>query len=124
MNKAVQLHIDSIMSPDYMKKFLNSGFRFADVGVCDPAILAKDNWEDEFKRVRDVLDGYGVTAAQTHLYYYDLLRSCESVDDETDELIRRSVAATGIVGAKWGAFHPWSFWSRSATDVSHEERFL
>ena len=108
MIKSIELHLDHIMDPTYMKKFVNSGFRFADVTVCEPKILAMPDWEDQYKRIRETMESYGVKAAQTHLYYYNILRSCESTDEETDGLIRRSVAATGIVGAKWGAFHPRS----------------
>ncbi len=108
VQKAIQASTKRIQNPGFLKKLVNSGFRGISVALEDKDILMAPQWEDNIRRIKADLDEAGITVVQTHLAYYNILRSCESTDDETDEMLRRSVAATGLLGAKWGAYHPRS----------------
>ena len=105
MVKAIQLSAKRFLDEGCMRRYLNAGFRAAAVGL-EWEDLDLPDWKGHIEQIREAMDAHGIVCVQTHLQYYDILRSSESVDEKTDEIIRRSVEATPMLGAKWGAFHP------------------
>ena len=105
MIKAMQITAKRFLDEGFVRRYKNAGFRAAAVSLAADDLMLPD-WKGHVQRIRDAMDENGIACVQTHLQYYNILRSAESVDDETDECIRRSVEATPMLGAKWGAFHP------------------
>lgn len=108
MKKSLMVDAVQCLDPAFVKRYKDAGFSCATLGMSVGNLLEGPDWKDRIRRVRDALNENGITCCETHLRYYDILRSCESTDAETDEIIRRSVEATSVLGAKWGAWHPRS----------------
>ena len=107
MEKALQLRASSFLDEGRVRRYKNAGFRAAAVSF-GPEDLMIPDWKGHINSINEAMEKAGISCIQTHLQYYDILRSSESTDDETDECIRRSLEATPMLGAKWGAFHPRS----------------
>lgn len=106
MKKAFQFSADKLLEPGFASMVRDAGFESVAVNLSGVSFMGEKNWKDQVFRLREVLDENGLDCCQTHLEVYDILLSCEITDDETDELIRRSVEATPLLGARWGAWHP------------------
>ncbi len=105
MEKGMQFPAKRFLDDGFIRRYKNAGFRAAAVSL-EQEDLAIPDWKGHIVQIRDSMDAAGISCIQTHLWYYNILRSSESIDDETDECIRRSVEATAMLGAKWGALHP------------------
>lgn len=99
-----------------VKACAEAGFRHVDAnlcGFCRPGRpLTQDNWEKWVHDTRDLGDELGIDFSQAHAYY---ARGNEFNSDGTyvdgqwgEELMRRSVLAAEILGAKWMVVHPYS----------------
>lgn len=68
--------------------------------------LCGADWLDWAKRLREDMDKRGITATQAHAPFYNTL-SPEIQDREyKEEMIRRSIIASDILGVKWIVIHP------------------
>lgn len=92
-----------------------AGYRYLDANLCSscrPGMpLTQDNWEEWAHFMRKTGDEAGISFTQAHAYFGLGLRVDENgvrSDEENDPelLMRRSVLAAEILGAKWMAVHP------------------
>ena len=93
-----------------------AGYKYVDANLCTACRtdqpLTQDNWEEWAHNLRKVADDHGVTFAQSHAYWTvgeefnpDLSRT----DGELgEELMRRSVLTSQILGTRWMVVHPYS----------------
>lgn len=111
-NKYFNKHYDVEES---IKMCAQSGFRHVDVNFYDQGLegnpLAQDGWEDWVDRLGNQAAKSGTTIFQTHAFCY---RTAESTDFTIDrqwfeERIRRSIVASGKLGAAWTVIHPADF---------------
>lgn len=88
-----------------------AGYEVVDVNLCEgmnpESALRGDGWEQYVHQIARLGRDAGVVFNQTHLPYYDVF-ACQDEDKRAlmEELIRRSIIATGILGAGWAVTHP------------------
>ncbi len=87
-----------------------AGFDTFDLNGCDNTnpghALARDNWETWARAMRRHADALGVTFTQSHLPIYNICAP-ETVQDWDwrEELSRRTLAASAIMGVHWVVVH-------------------
>ena len=88
-----------------------SGYTVLDVNLCEAmnpvSALRGDDWEQYVRQIARLGRDAGVVFNQTHLPYYDVF-TCRDEGKQAlmEELIRRSIIATGMLGARWTVTHP------------------
>lgn len=88
-----------------------AGYRVLDINLCIAmnldSPLRTDGWKDHVRDIKRLAQGLGVTFPQSHLPYYDVF-SCADPDKAAfmEELIRRCIVASGMLGVKWAVTHP------------------
>lgn len=88
-----------------------AGYTDLDVNLCEAmnpdSALRFDKWEAYVESLRREAEKSGVVFSQSHLPYYDVF-ACQDEHKRAlmEELIRRSIIATGMLGAKWAVTHP------------------
>ena len=92
-----------------------AGYRVLDLNFCEAmnpnSRLRDDDWESYVDEIGELGAKLGVCYTQSHLPYYDLFGTADSGRIETmEELIRRSIAASGKLGVKWAVTHPGTFY--------------
>ena len=89
---------------------IEAGYRVFDINCCDysePGYpLSKDDWESWALRVRGHADTLGVVFNQSHNPIYNICQPDQVPDwDWQEELTRRSMIASGILGVEWVVVH-------------------
>jgi sugar phosphate isomerase/epimerase len=69
-----------------------------------------DGWEAYVRELIELGSRWGVSFRQSHLPYYDIFRK-EEPDPTMEELIRRSIIASGMMGVEWAVTHPGTVYS-------------
>lgn len=103
-----------------------AGYKVLDLNFCEAmnpfSRLRGDDWETYIKDIEKMGKDWGVTFAQSHLPYYDIWgdNSPEKVE-LMEELIRRSIIASGMLGIKWTVTHPGTVYSAGQNmQISHD----
>lgn len=68
--------------------------------------LTRDDWMDWAHRIRGLGDELGVEFKQSHCYFYNSGDLTIPNRDYHEELVRRSIIASGILGVEWMVMHP------------------
>lgn len=94
-----------------IEKCAQGGYTVLDVNFCEAmnpsSRLRSDDWETYVEELASIGRGFGIEFTQSHLPYYDIFGP--NSDDKTllmEELIRRSIIASGMLGVKWAVTHP------------------
>ncbi len=111
----------AIPMEDSIPACARAGYRYIDAnlcGACRPGqALTKPDWEDWTKKCRELADSLGLTFTQAHAYFplgKNLGPDGREVDGaHGEEMMRRSVLAAEILGAKWMVVHPFTIWEES-----------
>ncbi len=95
---------------DSAKGLYEAGYRDIDVNFCkadcEPLELTEDGWEDWARRYKEELDSLGMTADQSHAPFYRYRKAEDyRISEYREEMIRRSIVASGILGTKAITFH-------------------
>ena len=90
-----------------------AGYRVLDINFCmamnPDSPLRGPEWEPYVRSIGDLAKKHGIRFNQSHLPYYDVDR-----DRNTDkaalmeELIRRSIIGSAMLGARWAVTHPFT----------------
>lgn len=85
------------------------GYKVLDINFCEAmnpySRMRDDDWEDYVKELAALGERWGVTFRQSHLPYYDIFKEPE-LNPVMEELIRRSIIASGMLGIEWTVTHP------------------
>lgn len=111
-----------------------AGFEAVDISFChsiDQHIplykngieINDDNWEKWVDETNGVLKACGIPATQAHAPFYNVLSDNVPMRDYWEEMVRRSVIASGRMGIDWIVFHP-GFLPDSCSDRLNLERNL
>lgn len=93
-----------------VKACADAGYKVLDMSFInysrDDQPMTKPGWEDWAKDVKATADSAAVEFYQSHAHFYSRANLSEAAIEWNEELIRRSIVAAGIVGAKWIVIHP------------------
>ena len=99
-----------------------AGFKSIDVffgnAPSGNAEICRDDWMDWAKTLREDLDRRGLTVDQAHAPFYNTLSPDIKEREYKEEMIRRSIIAADILGAKWMAMHPGTNYIDNYLDVN------
>jgi L-ribulose-5-phosphate 3-epimerase len=88
-----------------------AGYKYLDLNLCEAmnpdSRLRGDDWENYVKDIAALGKRWGVEFTQSHLPYYDIFAPNDPAKVSLmEELIRRSILASGELGVKWTVTHP------------------
>lgn len=90
------------------------GYKVLDINFCEAmnpySRMRDDDWEKYVKELAELGKRWGVTFRQSHLPYYDIFKEPE-LNPVMEELIRRSIIASGMLGVQWAVTHPGTVYS-------------
>lgn len=86
-----------------------SGFKHISLNLNDIYEVSDKAYDEAPERIREILKKYGLTAVQSHLYYYYLLTSAEILDEELEHRIMREIEVSGKLGIPWCVWHPRAY---------------
>ncbi len=93
-----------------MRMCAEAGYTVLDVNLCEAmnpySELRTDVWEAYVRGIDRVARSLGVEFVQSHLPYYDVSGASEEKRELYEELIRRSILASGMLGVRWTVAHP------------------
>ena len=93
-----------------------AGYTHLDINFCEcmnpNSRMRDDDWMDYVEELKTKGKELGVTYTQSHLPYYDIFgeNSPEKIK-LMEELIRRSIIASSILGIRWTVTHPGTVYS-------------
>ena len=115
--KAIQIAYDE----NFEKKCqfaAEGGFQYISVNFHDTPTPDDDTYDRAPQHVLEILDRNGLSAVQTHLYYYYPLLSADKIDKALEHRILREIEVSGKIGAKWCVWHP-RYYKAGAEDWAH-----
>lgn len=93
-----------------------AGYQVLDINFCESmnpnSRMRGDDWETYVKDIAAMGEQWGVRFTQSHLPYYDVF--AETDPDKIkmmEELIRRSIIASAMLGVRWAVTHPCTVYS-------------
>lgn len=100
---------NAVSMEDCLRRCQKAGYRVMDMNFCDmsnPGMpLALPDWEAWTARIGRLAQDLGLTFSQSHAHFYNFL--APDVPDRAfrDEMIRRSILASGMLGVPWMTMH-------------------
>ncbi|MBR1606716.1 MAG: sugar phosphate isomerase/epimerase [Clostridia bacterium] len=92
-----------------------AGYRVLDINFCmamnPESPLRGPDWEAYVGSIGDLAAKHGIRFNQSHLPYYDVYAKRDTAEAKImEELIRRSIRGTAMLGARWAVTHPFTVW--------------
>ena len=106
--KSIQIAYDS----NFQKKCKIAsevGFKYVAVNFHNMEDISNSAYDSAPEQIKGILDKYGLTAVQSHLYYYHLLTSAEIIDEDLERRIMREIEVSGKLGIPWCVWHPRAY---------------
>lgn len=98
-----------------------AGYRVLDMNFCiamNPnSEMRGDGWADYVRHIGEYAAQRGVRFTQSHLPYYDVGRGEEPV---MEELIRRSIIGSAMLGVRWCVTHPFTVYEASGDTAAQQ----
>ncbi len=99
-----------------VKACAKAGYRYIDANLCGASRpgqeMARDDWEDWIRGIRELADRLGVQFIQAHSFWSigNIMTEDGKLQegDRSEELMRRSVLCAEILGVKWMVVHPYT----------------
>ncbi len=93
-----------------------AGYRVLDINLCEAmnphSRMRDDDWESYVEDIARLGERWNVVFRQSHLPYYDIFAENDEEKVRTmEELIRRSIIASGRLGVRWAVTHPGTVYS-------------
>ena len=99
----------SLPVEECLKRCMLAGFRVLDINFCDLTFpgqpLAKPDWESWVQKVKHLAQEGGLVFSQSHAPFYNVCNTNLAHRDFLEEMVRRSIVASGELGVKWIAMH-------------------
>ncbi|MBO0991751.1 sugar phosphate isomerase/epimerase family protein [Bacillus sp. SD088] len=108
---------------DSIKRCVDIGFNVLDIHFCQAingrTELVKENWQEIIEDVRNEADKMGVEFTQSHPVFIKghIKNYKEDFQAHYQEMMRRSIIASSILGVKWAVLHPLEDREKSPFDV-------
>lgn len=111
-----------------LRHYAALGFRNLDAIFCSAGApgspLRTDRFEEWAKTVRREADELGITFVQTHVPFYNFCHPQTGIIEDTEEIIRRAIVCTRILGAHWTVAHPGTDYQTSLTGAGSRKKNL
>ena len=108
MKKAIQVReLENLEMT--LKYAAEAGFNDVSIGFdsSKASMFIGDDYKKKLNNICELLNKYNLNCVQTHLPApYHLLVSSETVDEISENMIKRGIEATAVLGAEWTAYHP------------------
>ena len=108
MKKAIQIAYDENFEKE-CKIAADAGFRHIAVNFHSTPMPSDAVYDKAPDHILSVLEKCGLSAVQTHLYYYYPLASAEKTEKELEARVLREIEVSGKIGAPWCVWHPRYF---------------
>ncbi len=99
----------SLPVEECLKRCREAGFRVLDINFCDLTFpgqpLTKPDWESWVQKVKHLAQEGGLVFSQSHAPFYNVCGGKIANRDFLEEMVRRSIVASGELGVKWIAMH-------------------
>lgn len=109
-----------------LEHYASLGFFSLDAIFCQADLpnspLRTPAWKEWAAKLKEKADSLGITFVQTHLPYYNFCDPHTGIREDTEELIRRSIVCTGILGARWTVSHPATAYQESLIGTGSREQ--
>lgn len=115
--------------PACVEACARAGYEVLDVNLCEAmnpeSPLRGEGWQRYVEEIARLGRDAGVAFHQTHLPYYDVF-ACRDEGKRAlmEEMIRRSIIATGILGARWAVTHPCTVYGAGSDMAVSQARNL
>ena len=100
-----------------LEHYAKLGFSHLDSIFCSAdapfSPLWTNHYEDWAHKIRKKADELGITFVQTHVPFYNFCDPKKGVNENTEEIVRRSIVCTNILGAHWTVSHPGTAYADS-----------
>lgn len=92
-----------------LRRCSQAGYKVMDMNFCDQSgkgrPLTKYNWKDWVNQVGEAAQKYGITFSQSHTLFYNVCDYTIKEREENEELVRRAIIGSGMLGVKWIVIH-------------------
>lgn len=99
----------SLPVEECLKRCREAGFRVLDINFCDLTFpgrpMAKPDWESWVRKVKHLAQEGGLVFSQSHAPFYNVCSGRIANRDFLEDMVRRSIVASGELGVKWIAMH-------------------
>lgn len=86
-----------------------AGYKVLDMNFHDcamfPTPLQEDRWEFWVDEIANEAAKYGIEFSQSHLHFYEFIDADDSERKQKEEIIRRCMAGSSMLGVSWAATH-------------------
>lgn len=105
-----EMKLDVLSVEECIESCAEAGYKYIDInfdGLSRPGNpLTRDGWKDWVYGLKSFSDKIGVEFNQSHAYFYNHAELSPSEIKWREELVQRSIIASGIMGVKWVVMHP------------------
>jgi len=96
----------------------NAGYRVLDMNFCiamnPDSPMRGDRWQSYVEKIGELAADCHVVFKQSHLPYYDVDRAKGTEKAELmEELIRRSIVGSSMLGVRWAVTHPYTVYAEA-----------
>lgn len=103
-----------------------AGFKVFDMNFCDNGLpsgfLLSADWEKKIDEIMETSSKLGIEFSQSHLEFYNVLDPAIANRDIREELVRRGIAASGMMGVKWSVLHLGTIYEDGAYALEKSRR--
>lgn len=95
-----------------------AGYKILDMNFCEAmnphSPMHEDSWRDYVRALGECAAANGIVFRQSHLPYYDVFgEPDEALRSWMEEMIRRSILGSAMLGVRWCVTHPATLWGHS-----------
>ena len=101
-------HGDLQKDTDFLNLLKESGFKSVGIELNKTDWLTDTDWKEKAISLKEALGKCEMAVSSAHLYHYPLDVGVSVKYDDTEELIRRSIESSFIIGAPFMTAHPRS----------------
>lgn len=99
----------AVSMQDCLIRCKDAGYNVIDMNFHDMSNttmpMAQDNWQDWVLQMKDLGDKLGLEFSQSHAYFYNFMNPSITQKEWREELIRRSIIASGMMKIPWVTMH-------------------
>lgn len=100
---------DRISAQECLCRCSKAGYKVMDMNFCDHSSkgeeLTKKDWEAWVYSIAAAAKENGIEFSQSHTLFYNVCESSGSEKEINEELVRRAIIGSGMLGVKWIVMH-------------------